>query len=136
MSELPPDSKVISVVPSGSSEWVHTVRIEVRQNDDTNKSYFMKMSHPTLPLLMTSMLTYGVQSQSGELGRSMMEGAFHSESLFHAYVPDHVPKPYAWGTYKASSTSFYISDFHDFANEVPVYQELVPIIVKVHKDSM
>lgn len=66
-----------------------------------------------------------------------MEGTFHSESLFYEYIPDHVPKPHAWGTYKVDpSTSFYISDFHDFANEVPEYQKFVPIIVKVHKDSM
>lgn len=83
------------------------------------------------------MLKCGDQSQSGELGRKMMEGTFHSESLFYKYIPDHVPKPYAWGTYKADpSTAFYLCDFHDLADEVPEYRKFVSIIVKVHKDTM
>ena len=67
----------------------------------------------------------------------MMEGTFHSESLFYGSIPNHVPKPYAWGSFKIDlSTSFYLCDFHDLANEVPGYQEVVSIIVKVHKNSM
>ena len=66
-----------------------------------------------------------------------MEGTFHSESLFYEYAPNHVPKPHAWGSFKADpSTSFYLCDFHDMADEVPEYQKFVSIIVKIHKDSM
>ena len=67
----------------------------------------------------------------------MMEGTFHSESLLYEYVPAHVPKPYAWGSFKADpSTSFYLCDFCDLADEVPEYEKFVSIIVKFHKESM
>ena len=67
----------------------------------------------------------------------MMEGTFHSESLFYEYVPNHVPKPYAWGIYQADpSTSFYLCEFHDMTDEVPEYRKFVSIIAKIHKASM
>ena len=44
IAEFPSGSKVISVVPSGTSAWVHTVRIEVRDGDGSTKLYFMKVS--------------------------------------------------------------------------------------------
>lgn len=83
------------------------------------------------------MFTFGNQTQSGELGRKMMESAFYSESLFFSYLPSHVPEPHALGTYKHDpSTSFYLCVFHDMTDDVPEYQKFVPIIVKVHKDTM
>ena len=87
--------------------------------------------------LLNRMFTFEHQSQSGELGRKMMESAFYSESLFFKYIPKHVPEPHAWGSYKQDpSTSFYLCDFHDMTDEVPEYQKFVPIIVKVHKHTM
>ena len=67
----------------------------------------------------------------------MMEGTFASETMFYDYLPQHVPKPIAWGHYKSdSSTWFYLCDFHDMADEVPEVSSFVSIIAKVHKESM
>lgn len=67
----------------------------------------------------------------------MMEGSFYSESLLHSYIPDHVPKPHAWGQYKSDpSTYFYLSDFHEMTQQVPEVQKFVSIVAKLHKDSM
>ena len=45
-AELPPGSKVVSVIPSGKSFWVETVRIEVLCSDGSTKLYFMKVRSP------------------------------------------------------------------------------------------
>lgn len=67
----------------------------------------------------------------------MMEGTYHSERLFHSYIPDNVPKPCAWGSFKSDpSTSFYLCDFHDMTDEVPDHRKLVSLIAKVHTESM
>ena len=42
--ELPNGSKVISIVPSGASPWVKTVKMNVRLTDGSTKPYFMKVS--------------------------------------------------------------------------------------------
>ena len=42
--EMPPGIKIISILPSGASAWVHTVRIEGRLPDGTTMLFFMKAS--------------------------------------------------------------------------------------------
>ncbi|CAF9913063.1 MAG: hypothetical protein ALECFALPRED_008620 [Alectoria fallacina] len=117
-AELPPGSTVLSVTQSGKSDWVETVRIEARHSDGSTKLYFMK-------------------SQSGELGRKMVEGTYHSERTFYSYLPDNVPKSYAWGSFKSDpSIWFYLCDFHDMTDEVPEYRKFVSLIAKVHSESM
>jgi len=39
---MPRGIKIISILPSGASAWVHTVRIEGRLLDGTTKFFFMK----------------------------------------------------------------------------------------------
>jgi protein-ribulosamine 3-kinase len=77
------------------------------------------------------------QSTSGEDGRRMMEGSFESESAFHFYSPDHVPKPIAFGSYDDDpATWFYLCEFRDMMDEVPDPADFVPVIVGIHKASM
>lgn len=68
----------------------------------------------------------------------MFEGTFASESIFHSYIPRHVPKPHAWGQYKSDpSTWFYLCDFHELVDDVvPEVRDFVSIIAKVHRESM
>lgn len=67
----------------------------------------------------------------------MMEGTYHSELIFHGYLPDNVPKPYAWGSFKSDpSTWFYLCDFHDMTEEVLEHGQFVSLIAKVHRESM
>jgi hypothetical protein len=51
----------------------------------------------------------------------MIKGTYESELLYHAYCPDHVPKPIAWGQYHDEpNTWIYISDsvFGSLADDV------------------
>ncbi|KAI9848522.1 MAG: hypothetical protein M1837_007191 [Sclerophora amabilis] len=118
LANLPFGTEILSVTPSGASSWVDTVCIKTRHQDGTIKRYFKK-------------------SQSGELGRRMMEGTFVSEHVFYEYSPENVPKPIAWGHYRSKpDTWYYLSDFREMVNEVPKVQEFVSTIVKIHRSSM
>ena len=68
----------------------------------------------------------------------MFEGTYASESIFHSYIPKHVPKPHAWGQFKSDpSMWFYLCDFHELLDDiVPEVHDFVSIIAKVHKESM
>lgn len=46
LSELPPGTKVLEIIPSGASAWVQTVRIRTRQRDESSKDYFKKVQCP------------------------------------------------------------------------------------------
>jgi protein-ribulosamine 3-kinase len=77
------------------------------------------------------------KSQSGDVGRRMFEGTFQSECAFASYCPNHVPKPIAFGEYAAEpDTWFYLCDYHDMVDELPGVKALLPIITKIHKESM
>jgi len=66
-----------------------------------------------------------------------MEGTYESELLYHAYCPQHVPTPIAWGAYTDDrDTWFYICDFHDMMMEKFDPSVFVGIIAEVHKSSM
>ena len=67
----------------------------------------------------------------------MMLGTYESEMAFWTFVPEHIPKPLASGSYKSDpNTYFYLAEFHDMIDEVPDPREFVSIIVKVHQESM
>ncbi|KAK4222959.1 hypothetical protein QBC38DRAFT_512662 [Podospora fimiseda] len=126
---LPANCEIISVSPSGASAWVQTVRIECLLEDGTIKNYFRKAS---------TRFQYSLfYLTSGEDGRRMMEGSFESESAFHTFSPNHVPKPIAFGNYDDDpATCFYLCESHDMMDEVPDPANFVPIIVGIHKASM
>jgi hypothetical protein len=41
--ELPPNTRILSINPSGSSAWVQTVHIDAHHADGLIKAYFMKV---------------------------------------------------------------------------------------------
>ncbi|CAF9931127.1 MAG: hypothetical protein HETSPECPRED_007794 [Heterodermia speciosa] len=118
LDAMPKGTKILSVTPSGASAWVHSVCIEACLPDGAKKLYFLKY-------------------QTGQLGRRIFEGTFESEKIFHEYLPEHVPKPHAWGEYQSEPDNwFYLCDFHDMVDEVPAVDRFVSIVARVHQNSM
>lgn len=67
----------------------------------------------------------------------MMEGSFESEAIFNQYAPENIPKPVAFGHYKSDpDTWFFLAEFFDMVDEVPEPSHFIPLIVRIHKDSM
>ena len=61
--------------------------------DGTPKSFFLKVA-------------------LDEQGRRMMHGEFESMTALYKAVPDFVPMPYAWGSYKdIEGMHFFLCDF-------------------------
>lgn len=66
-----------------------------------------------------------------------MEGSFESEAVLNHYAPDNVPRPVAFGQYESDpETWFFLADFFHMIDEVPEPSQFIPLIVKIHKDSM
>ncbi|KAK3900506.1 hypothetical protein C8A05DRAFT_35847 [Staphylotrichum tortipilum] len=76
---LPEGGEVVSVKPSGMSDYCNTFRIEVRLPDGSVQVFFEKEG-------------------SGEQGPGLVESAFTSESAAYEFIPEHVPRPVALGT--------------------------------------
>jgi hypothetical protein len=53
------------------------------------------------------------QGGHGKIGAKMMEGSFEAENALHEFIPEHVPRPIAWGTYSSDpDTHFYNMRLH------------------------
>ncbi|KAL1608520.1 hypothetical protein SLS60_003462 [Paraconiothyrium brasiliense] len=77
-----------------------------------------------------------MKCEFGEKARRMMEGAFRSEKAYYSYAPEHVPKPLAFGNFKAEPEKWsYLSDFRKMINELPDVEKFVEVVSKVHLSS-
>ena len=67
----------------------------------------------------------------------MMEGAFAAETAIYSAIPEHTPKPLAWGTYKSQpDVHFYICDFVDMLDNVPDPRSWGETIARLHQNSV
>ncbi|KAL8729451.1 MAG: hypothetical protein Q9166_004699 [cf. Caloplaca sp. 2 TL-2023] len=84
-----------------------------------------------------SVKTYFKKGALGDRGREMMRGTFESEKTLYSFAPNNVPKPLAWGTYKAEPDKhFYMCDFYEMTDDLPEIQSFCTIVAKIHLDSM
>ncbi|KFZ09922.1 hypothetical protein V502_08408 [Pseudogymnoascus sp. VKM F-4520 (FW-2644)] len=114
--ELPLGSKVLSVIES--SFRVRTFRITAELSDGTIVSYFKK-------------------GATGAKGAKMMEGTFASEQALYNAIPQHVPKPLAWGAYYTQpDTYFYICEFIEMLDDVPSARQWAGAVAALHSASM
>lgn len=116
--ELPPNSKVLSVTPSGKSLWVGTVKIVVKLADGTTAEFFKKVGglFPSI-LQITFIDTY--QDAHGSIEFNMMEGTWEAENALYKAVPNYAPQPVGWGTYQNDpDTHFYLCEFIDMDDDL------------------
>jgi protein-ribulosamine 3-kinase len=115
---LPAGCRVVNTSKGGESLWVQTLRIEVELPDGTEKVFFKK-------------------GASGTVGLNMMKGAFESETALYSFIPEHVPKPVAYGSYRSQpDMHFYIAEYVEMDEEHPDPEAWATAIAKLHKRSM
>jgi protein-ribulosamine 3-kinase len=115
---LPPGTTIISASPHGSSFWTRTARIDVELSDGSPHVYFMKVA-------------------TGDTGRGMVRGEYEGVSKLHEVIPEGVPRPVAWGTYKSQpDTHFYLCDFLDMIEDLPDVHAFCLLLAKLHKESI
>ncbi len=115
--ELPEGSRVRSATEHGISSWSRTARIGVRLADETDRSFFLKVT-------------------PGESGHGMMHGEFESMQAIHSVTPDFVPKPIAWGTFKSDpNLHFFLCEYVDMNGELPDIYQFSRKLAAMHQNS-
>ena len=133
--ELPTGCEIISVTSSGTSLWVQTVKIKVQLPDGSERALLPKSKQSSM--VFWSLTLTASQGALGDRGYEMMEGTFAAESAIHSAIPEHAPKPLAWGTYKSQpDIHFYVCDFVDMLDDVPNPRRWGETIAKLHHNSM
>ena len=67
----------------------------------------------------------------------MMRGSFEAETALHQIIPEYVPKPGAWGTFRADQgVHFYICQFVDMLDDVPSTRQWASAVAALHLRSM
>lgn len=108
---------MISTEGHGVSFWSNTGRIDVELADGTSQSFFIKVI-------------------SDDVERKMMHGEFESMKAIHKLLPDFVPKPIAWGTYKSvPNTHFSLCQFREMIDEMPDPHDFTARLAALHQNS-
>jgi protein-ribulosamine 3-kinase len=98
----------------GESPWAKATRLDVRLDDGSEESYFMKVS-------------------IGHHGREALKGEFEATSAIYAITPNFCPKPVAWGSLlNQPDAHFYICKYYDFADGVPEPSSFCKKLAKLH----
>ena len=67
----------------------------------------------------------------------MLRGEYHGVKALFKFVPEGIPRPVAWGTYKANpNTHFYLCDYIDMIEELPDIRKFCAMLAKLHHESM
>jgi fructosamine-3-kinase len=67
----------------------------------------------------------------------MMKGSYEAEQQLHAFIPDHVPRPVAYGTHNTDSeTHFYICEFIEMHDQLPTAKDWAATVSQLHLKSM
>lgn len=65
-----------------------------------------------------------------------MKGSFEAEKALYEFVPEHVPRPVAYGTYKLQPDShFYLCQFVDMLDHVPSPPAWASAVANLHRRS-
>jgi protein-ribulosamine 3-kinase len=97
--------------------WTQTARVSTTLQDDTSKSYFLKVA-------------------AGALGLGMVEGENESIAAIHAVKPGFCPKPQAWGTFRSNPVLHFVpTDFVEMEHQIPEKDALTTILADFHLTS-
>ena len=67
----------------------------------------------------------------------MLRSEYEGCSAIYPVVPDFVPRPVAWGTYRSdTNTHYYMAEFVPMIEEVPDPQSFCAVLAKLHKNSI
>lgn len=66
-----------------------------------------------------------------------MRGEFEGVTKLYEFIPEGVPRPVAWGTYRSQpDTHFYLCDFLAMIEDLPDVHRFSLLLAKLHKDSI
>ncbi len=115
---LPAGCRVLKTAKGGKSLWVETLRIKAELPDGSVQVFFKK-------------------GASGLVGLDMMKGTFESEKVLYSFIPEWVPKPVAYGSYRSRpDMHFYIAEYVEMEDVRPSPGAWAKVFSSLHKRSM
>ncbi|KAG9233798.1 Fructosamine/Ketosamine-3-kinase [Amylocarpus encephaloides] len=117
-SVLPEGANIVEVTTHGKTNWSDGYKVVVQTLEGNSKAYFMKVVDK-------------------EKGLEMVRGEYEGQVALRAVIPDNIPLPIAYGTYKEDETKhFYIAEFCDMRDKAPKPKDLAKLLAKLHTDSI
>lgn len=114
---LPDVAGVLLMTVHGESAWAKVIRIDVCHTDNSEESFFVKVSY-------------------GDHGREALKGEFEATSNIYAITPDFCPKPIAWGAlHQESDAYFYVCKFYVFAEGTPEPSSFCEKLARLHSTA-
>ena len=102
----------------GASFWTRTLRVTLELADGSTQSIFLKAG-------------------KDDLSREMLRSEYEGCSAIYPVVPDFIPRPIAWGTYRSdTNTHYYMAEFVPMSGEIPEPQSFCAALAKLHKNSI
>ncbi|KAF2746590.1 hypothetical protein M011DRAFT_459009 [Sporormia fimetaria CBS 119925] len=111
---LPPNSRIISLTPHGTSTWTLTQKLVFQPPSSSPLTLFLKTA-------------------TGDDARLGLKGEYHAMLTLHTACPSFAPKPYAWGVCKAPDTYFLLISFVELTGGLPDAKSFCSQLAKVHK---
>ncbi|KAJ8122161.1 hypothetical protein ONZ43_g1576 [Nemania bipapillata] len=116
--KLPEGSQVQSIVPSGSSYWARTAKIETVDAEGKKMFYFIKV-------------------HQGEAGYKLVLGEYQSMKTLWTAMPELFVRPYGFGTYEEmKDVHFFLCSFHDMHDDVPSPSDFPALVAKLHRENI
>ncbi|KAL8808904.1 MAG: hypothetical protein Q9200_003908 [Gallowayella weberi] len=152
--ELPKGAKLISANAHGASFWTQTARLDVVLSDGTEMPYFLKVwgcqnrftgqtNTNALVIRLLKMTLAKACSQEVILPRGSQKAKlnnrteYESAKLLHAFSPNGLPEPVAFGTYASDPNShFYLCAFIDMELRIPDPSKFCAILAEMHQNSI
>ncbi|KAI0874912.1 Fructosamine kinase-domain-containing protein [Hypoxylon argillaceum] len=114
-AKMPEGTQVGRIIPSGSSYWARTAKIETKDQEGNEVLYFIKVH------------------QGGD-SKKLVFGEYHSMKTLWAVMPELVARPYGYGTYeKMEDVHFFLCSFHELSNKVPDINDFPALVAELHK---
>lgn len=108
---------VVQVRKHGVSFWARTGRIDVKLENGALESFFIKVT-------------------SKDVGKQMVHGEFESALEIHQILPEFIPEPVTWGSYRSDpDTHFLLCKFREMTGDLPMPDELAPRLAALHQNS-
>ncbi|KAK8127505.1 hypothetical protein PG984_008613 [Apiospora sp. TS-2023a] len=112
---LPVNNIIICIIPSGSSYWARTAKIQTETPEGEEQSFFIKV-------------------QCGDYAQKLFAGEYASMHALREAMPDLTPLPIGTGQYTSDPDKFfYLCEFRELVEDVPDVEVFSSMIVEMHR---
>jgi protein-ribulosamine 3-kinase len=80
--------------------------------------------------------SFFIKVTSKDVGKQMMHGEFESSLEIYRLLPDFIPEPIAWGSYRSMpDTHFFLCKFREMTEDLPSPHKFAARLAALHQNS-